>query len=179
MVADIAHMIMNASPSLNGPGYWHNVKPMATPKKKSKNAGSRTGAARRSGAGGPAGAPAVREKLTAVKPSGGKDDSFFELVHEVARQIPRGRVTSYGAIAACLGTKLSARMVGWAMNTSSLSKRPVPAHRVVNHAGLLTGRHHFDPPERMQQLLEKEGVVVKNDKVVEFARLFWDPMKEL
>jgi methylated-DNA-protein-cysteine methyltransferase-like protein len=121
----------------------------------------------------------VREKLSAVKPSGRKDDSFFELVHAVARQIPRGRVTSYGAIGAALGTRSSARMVGWAMNACHLSAKPVPAHRVVNSSGLLTGRHHFNPPEKMQRLLEKEGVVVENNKVKEFARLFWDPLKEL
>ncbi|MDP4150164.1 MAG: MGMT family protein [Bacteroidota bacterium] len=121
----------------------------------------------------------AKEKLAVLKPSGRKDDSFFELVHEVARQVPRGRVTSYGAIAACLGTRLSARMVGWAMNVSGSAKKPVPAHRVVNSQGLLTGRHHFNPPERMQELLEKEGVEVKNERVVEFAKLFWDPAVEL
>jgi methylated-DNA-protein-cysteine methyltransferase-like protein len=121
----------------------------------------------------------AREKLASVKPSGGKDESFFELVHEIARQIPRGRVTSYGAIGAALGTRSSARMVGWAMNACHLSTKPVPAHRVVNHAGLLTGRHHFNPPEKMQQLLEKEGIAVENNKVVEFVRFFWDPLKEL
>lgn len=124
-------------------------------------------------------AASTREKLMAVRPSGGKDDSFFELVHQVARQIPRGRVTSFGAIGAALGTRSSARMVGWAMNTSHLSPQPVPAHRVVNSVGLLTGRHHFKPPERMQELLEKEGVLVKDNKVVEFKKLFWDPAKEL
>src|ERR1700761_5503981 len=123
--------------------------------------------------------PAAPEKLSILPPSGGKDDSFFDLVHEVARQIPRGRVTSYGAIAACLGTKLSARMVGWAMMAVPYAKRPVPAHRVVNRNGLLTGKHHYSPPDRMQQLLEKEGVVVKDDKVVDFKKLFWDPMVEL
>jgi len=122
---------------------------------------------------------ATREQLATLKPSGGKDDSFFDLVHEVARQIPRGRVTSYGAIAACLGTRLSARMVGWAMNAVPRARRPVPAHRVVNSLGLLTGKHHFNPPEKMQQLLEKEGIAVKNDKVVDFKKLFWDPAKEL
>lgn len=120
-----------------------------------------------------------REKLIAVRPSGGKDDSFFDLVYEVARQIPRGRVTSFGAIGAALGTRSSARMVGWAMNVCHLSLKPVPAHRVVNSVGLLTGRHHFKPPEKMQELLEKEGVVVKNNKVVDFQQLFWDPAKEL
>jgi methylated-DNA-protein-cysteine methyltransferase-like protein len=122
---------------------------------------------------------AAREKLTPLRPSGKKDDNFFELVHEVARQVPKGRVTSYGAIGAALGTHSSARMVGWAMNACHLAKKPVPAHRVVNSIGLLTGRHHFNPPEKMQQLLEKEGVVIKNNKVVDFARLFWDPSKEL
>lgn len=121
----------------------------------------------------------VREKLTSVTPSGKKEDSFFALVFEVARQIPRGRVTSYGAIAACLGTRLSARMVGWAMHAAGSAKPKVPAHRVVNSSGLLSGMHHFDPPEKMQQLLEKEGVNVKNNKVVDFKKVFWDPAKEL
>ncbi|HTI91231.1 MAG TPA: MGMT family protein [Puia sp.] len=120
-----------------------------------------------------------REKLRSVKPSGGQDDSFFDLVHEIARQIPSGRVTSYGAIAASLGTRLSARMVGWAMMAVPYAKKPVPAHRVVNRVGLLTGKHHYDPPGKMQELLEKEGVVVKDDKVVDFSKLFWDPAKEL
>jgi methylated-DNA-protein-cysteine methyltransferase related protein len=123
--------------------------------------------------------PVTREKLSALKPSGKKDDSFFELVHEVARQIPKGRVTSYGAIAACLGTRLSARMVGWAMNAVPKSTRSVPAHRVVNSMGLLSGKHHFSPPDKMQELLEKEGITIRNDKVVDFSKLFWDPAKEL
>ena len=123
--------------------------------------------------------PTPREKLIAVRPSGSKDDSFFDLVHEVARQIPKGRVTSYGAIAACLGTRMSARMVGWAMMAVPYAKKPVPAHRVVNRNGLLTGKHHYNPPEKMQQLLEKDGVVVKDDKVVDFKKLFWDPAQEL
>jgi methylated-DNA-protein-cysteine methyltransferase-like protein len=121
----------------------------------------------------------IREKLTAIRPSGQKEDNFFELVHEVARQIPRGRVTSYGAIAAALGTRLSARMVGWAMNACHLSPKPVPAHRVVNSLGLLTGRHHFNPPEKMQELLEKEGTLVKDNKVVDFKTKFWNPSEEL
>ena len=118
-------------------------------------------------------------RLKAVNPSGKKDESFFELVYEVARQIPKGRVTSYGAIAACLGTRLSARMVGWAMNGSGKMRPKVPAHRVVNRIGLLTGKHHFKPPGLMEKLLKKEGIKVKNDKVVEFEKLFWDPVKEL
>ena len=119
-----------------------------------------------------------RTGLRSVKPSGTRDESFFELVYEVARQIPKGRVTSYGAIAACLGTKLSARMVGWAMNGSGRVRPKVPAHRVVNRNGLLTGKHHFKPPGLMEKLLKKEGIKVKNDKVVEFEKLFWDPIKE-
>lgn len=119
------------------------------------------------------------EKLKTIKPSGKKEESFFELVYQVARQIPTGRVTSYGAIAACLGTKLSARMVGWAMNGAGGAKPKVPAHRVVNRNGMLTGKHHFSPPELMQQLLEKEGVKIKNDTVVDFKKLFWDPLKEM
>jgi methylated-DNA-protein-cysteine methyltransferase-like protein len=121
----------------------------------------------------------AREKLIAVKPSGSKEDSFFDLVHEVARQIPKGRVTSYGAIGAALGTRGSARMVGWAMMAVPYAEKPVPAHRVVNRIGLLTGRHHYNPPEKMQQLLEKEGVQVKDNKVVDFKKLFWDPSQEL
>ncbi|HLF47471.1 MAG TPA: MGMT family protein, partial [Chitinophagaceae bacterium] len=117
-------------------------------------------------------------KLKSVKPSGKKDESFFELVHEVARQIPRGRVTSYGAIAAAVGTKSSARMVGWAMNGSHLAKPKVPAHRVVNRNGLLTGKFHFDSPTQMETLLKKEGIKVKKDKVVDFEKLFWDPADE-
>lgn len=165
---------------------------MATQKRNSRQAGppqqkaaagkstAKKSAARPSGKSRPASkAASPREKLATLKPSGGKDDSFFDLVHEVARQIPKGRVTSYGAIASCLGTGMSARMVGWAMNTCHFAKRPVPAHRVVNRNGLLTGKHHFNPPEKMQLLLEKEGVVIKNDKVIDFALLFWDPAKEL
>jgi methylated-DNA-protein-cysteine methyltransferase-like protein len=119
------------------------------------------------------------EKLKSVKPSGKKDESFFELVFEVARQIPKGRVTSYGAIAAALGTKLSARMVGWAMNGSFRVRPKVPAHRVVNRNGMLSGKMHFAYPEQMQELLEKEGVKVIDDKVVDFEKKFWDPVKEL
>jgi methylated-DNA-protein-cysteine methyltransferase-like protein len=118
-------------------------------------------------------------KLKPVKPSGKKDESFFELVYEVARQIPKGRVTSYGAIAACLGTKLSARMVGWAMNGARRVRPKVPAHRVVNRMGVLSGKHHFSPPGSMEKQLKKEGIKVKNDQVVDFEKLFWDPVKEL
>lgn len=126
-------------------------------------------------------APAKKSlsKLKSVKPSGKRDENFFNLVYEVARQIPKGRVTSYGAIARCLGTKMSARMVGWAMNGSGKMKPKVPAHRVVNRNGMLSGKHHFHPPEQMENLLKKEGIVVKNDTIVEFEKLFWDPATEL
>jgi len=120
-----------------------------------------------------------KQKLHIIRPSGKREESFFELVYEVARQIPRGRVTSYGAIAACLGTKLSARMVGWAMNGAGRVRPKVPAHRVVNRNGMLSGKMHFKPPEKMQELLEKEGIKVKNDRVVDFEKKFWDPGKEL
>lgn len=118
------------------------------------------------------------EKLKTIQPSGKKDESFFELVYEVVRQIPKGRVTSYGAIAAALGAKSSARMVGWAMNGSHKVRPKVPAHRVVNRQGLLTGKIHFEYPEKMQELLEKEGVVIVDDKVQNFSDLFWDPAGE-
>ncbi|MCU0368539.1 MAG: MGMT family protein [Cyclobacteriaceae bacterium] len=104
--------------------------------------------------------------------------SFFDDVYEVVMLIPKGRVTSYGAIANYLGTKLSARMVGWAMNAAH-SNRKVPAHRVVNRNGLLTGRHHFETPTTMQQRLEKEGVVIKDNQVQNFKTIFWDPAREL
>ncbi len=107
------------------------------------------------------------------------NESFFEKVYEVARQVPYGRVTSYGAIARYLGTGLSARMVGWAMNKCHVHSHPVPAHRVVNRNGMLTGKHHFGGSEVMQQLLESEGIIVIDDKIRDFDRLFWDPGKEL
>ena len=106
------------------------------------------------------------------------DDSFFERVYQVVRQIPYGRVTSYGAIANFLGAKRSARMVGWAMNASH-NLEDVPAHRVVNRMGLLTGKHHFEGTNLMQQLLESEGIKVKENKIVNFEKHFWDPAKEL
>lgn len=119
------------------------------------------------------------EKIRTIKPSGKKEENFFEQVFEVARQIPRGRVTSYGAIAASLGAKSSSRMVGWAMNSVGKVKPKVPAHRVVNRLGILSGKHHFSPPSLMEQLLKKEGVKVKNDQVVDFKKVFWDPITEL
>jgi methylated-DNA-protein-cysteine methyltransferase-like protein len=105
--------------------------------------------------------------------------SFFENVYEVVKLIPYGRVTSYGAIAAFLGSRGSARMVGWAMNASHGCPEPVPAHRVVNRNGLLTGKHHFGHPDLMRQLLEQEGAVIEDDKILNFKELFWDPSREL
>ena len=116
--------------------------------------------------------------LKRVTPSGKRDESFFEAVFAVVRQIPKGRVTSYGAIAAALGAKSSSRMVGWAMNNSH-ALHNVPAHRVVNRNGLLTGKMHFAYPDQMQELLEKEGVEVIDDQVQDFETRFWDPLKEL
>ena len=106
-----------------------------------------------------------------------KQHNFFEDVYEVVKLIPKGRVTSYGAIAAYLGTKTSARMVGWAMNAAHTL--PVPAHRVVNREGLLTGRFHFETPSTMQKRLEKENVKVIKHKVRDFKKHFWDPSVEL
>ena len=103
---------------------------------------------------------------------------FFENVYAVVRLIPKGRVTSYGAIACYLGSKQSSRLVGWAMNASH-KLNGVPAHRVVNRKGILTGKHHFETSNRMQELLEKEGVNIKEDQIMNFNELFWDPMQEL
>lgn len=108
-----------------------------------------------------------------------KNDNFFEKVYEVARQIPFGRVTSYGAIATFLGAARSARMVGWAMNNSHYQKNEIPAHRVVNRKGLLTGKHHFDGTNLMQQLLENEGIIVIENQIQNFENVFWNPSKEL
>ncbi len=119
------------------------------------------------------------EKIKPLKPSGKRDENFFELVFEVARQIPKGRVTSYGAIAASLGTKSSARLVGWAMNGAGRVRPKVPAHRVVNRIGMLSGKHHFSPPGMMEKLLKKEGIKIKDDQVQDFKKLFWDPVQEL
>ena len=104
--------------------------------------------------------------------------NFFLDVYDVVRLVPKGRVTSYGAIADYLGTKGSARMVGWAMN-SAHGLPDVPAHRVVNSRGLLTGKMHFGHPDRMQNLLEQEGIKIEKDQVQNFKQLFWDPMVEL
>lgn len=105
--------------------------------------------------------------------------TFFENVYEVVKLIPLGRATSYGAIANYLGSRGSARMVGWAMNASHHSTNPVPAHRVVNRIGMLTGKHHFGSPDLMQQLLESEGAIVENDRIINFREIFWDPAREI
>lgn len=107
------------------------------------------------------------------------EKDFFDMVYQVVRLIPKGRVTSYGAIAEYLGAKTSSRLVGYAMNAAHRVKPKVPAHRVVNRNGLLTGKHHFETPYKMQELLEKEKVKIKNDKVIDFKKLFWNPATEL
>jgi methylated-DNA-protein-cysteine methyltransferase-like protein len=108
-----------------------------------------------------------------------KGMSFFEQVYEVVRLIPFGRVSSYGAIARYLGTAGSSRMVGWAMNACHSVLPPVPAHRVVNRHGILSGKAHFPGPDEMPHRLEAEGITVKDDRVVDFHRLFWDPAEHL
>ena len=108
-----------------------------------------------------------------------KAENFFEKVFDVARKIPFGRVTSYGAIAKHLGAVRSARMVGWAMNNSHNQEIEVPAHRVVNRKGLLTGKHHFDGTNLMQQLLENEGIVVIDNQIQDLDKVFWNPSEEL
>ena len=108
-----------------------------------------------------------------------QERDFFQDVMDVVRQVPKGRVTSYGAIAKYLGAARSARIVGYCMNNAHVVKPLVPAHRVVNSAGLLTGKHHFATPTRMAALLKKEGVNVRKDQVVDFRKKFWDPMTEL
>ncbi len=111
----------------------------------------------------------------------GQDEqsSFFQKVYAVVKQIPAGRVTTYGAIAAYLGSPGSSRMVGWAMNHAHKTDPTIPAHRVVNRLGILTGKHHFGSSTMMQQLLENENIKVINDQVVEFHKLFWDPKMEM
>lgn len=107
-----------------------------------------------------------------------EEPNFFERVYEVVKKIPSGRVSSYGAIARYLGAARSARMVGWAMNNSH-NMEDIPAQRVVNRLGMLTGKHHFSGTSAMQQLLESEGIVVKDNQIQNFEKVFWDPNKEL
>jgi methylated-DNA-protein-cysteine methyltransferase-like protein len=106
-------------------------------------------------------------------------ENIYETIYAVVRSVPHGRVTSYGAVAASIGVKSGARLVGYAMNMCHGVKPKVPAHRVVNRNGMLTGKHHFATPTEMEQLLKKEGIVVKDDKVVRFVELFWDPAVEM
>lgn len=113
-----------------------------------------------------------------TKPISQANSDFFEMVYEVVKHIPKGKVTSYGAIAKYLGSARSSRMVGWAMNAAH--KLPdVPAHRVVNRNGLLSGKMHFGDPDRMQALLESEGIKVKNDQIIDFEKHFWNPATQL
>lgn len=106
-------------------------------------------------------------------------EDFFSKVYKVVKLVPPGKVTSYGAIAAYLGSPQSARMVGWAMNASHHAPEFIPAHRVVNRTGLLTGKHHFDSPTAMQDFLEAEGIVVVDDQIVDLQKHFWNPLREL
>jgi methylated-DNA-protein-cysteine methyltransferase-like protein len=101
--------------------------------------------------------------------------SFFEKVYELVRLIPKGRVTTYGALAEASGLKITARMAGWAMYAADRAKPPIPAHRVVNSSGVLSGKDHFSTPTLMQELLEQEGIVIKKDKIQDFKTVFWDP----
>ena len=122
----------------------------------------------------------ISKKVKEEKPKNTvKEYTFFADVFDVVRQIPKGKVTSYGAIAAYLGTRLSARMVGWAMNAAGTAKPKIPAQRVVNRNGMLSGKHHFGTPTAMEEALKKDGVMVKNDTVVDFKKRFWDPAIEL
>jgi len=107
------------------------------------------------------------------------NEGFFNRVYQVVSQIPYGRVTSYGAVARYLGSTGAARMVGWAMNQSHSSESFIPAHRVVNRNGMLTGKHHFDGTNLMQELLENEGAIIEENRILNFDDLFWDPLEEL
>ena len=107
------------------------------------------------------------------------NEGFFDRVYQVVSQIPYGRVTSYGAVARYLGSGGAARMVGWAMNQSHSSESFIPAHRVVNRNGMLTGKHHFDGTNLMQELLENEGAIIEENRILNFDDLFWDPLEEL
>lgn len=106
-------------------------------------------------------------------------ENIYDVIYDVVRAIPKGRVSSYGAVAAAIGVASGARVVGYAMNNCHGANPKVPAHRVVNRNGMLTGKHHFETPTKMEELLKKEGVTVKGDKVVDFEKLFWDPLTEL
>lgn len=114
-----------------------------------------------------------------TKPQQKVNDDFFSKVYEVTKLIPAGRITSYGAIARYLGSGRSARMVGWALNASHSNREFIPAHRVVNRNGLLTGKRHFGNSTTMEQLLENEGFIIENDRIINFKEKFWDPGTEL
>jgi len=114
-----------------------------------------------------------------LTPKNLKEEDFFERVYSVVRLVPSGRVTTYGAIARFIGSPGAARTVGWAMNASPKGAGYVPAHRVVNRNGMLTGKHHFRHPGMMRELLESEGIKVEDDQILDFKKLFWDPYKEL
>lgn len=114
-----------------------------------------------------------------MKKNPNNKESIYDVIYDVVRAVPKGRVTSYGAVAAAIGVASGARVVGYAMNNCSGVKPKVPAHRVVNRNGMLTGKHHFETPTKMEELLKKEGINVKEDKVVDFEKLFWEPIKEL
>jgi len=118
---------------------------------------------------------AVQQKEVPLR----KQQSFYEDVWDIVRQIPKGRVTTYGAIAKYLGTKMSSRMVGWALNSAHSFQSPIPAQRVVNRLGMLSGKAHFNPPSSMQEALEKEGLIIKDDIIQDFEKHFWDPTTEL
>ena len=118
-------------------------------------------------------------KKSTQNPAGDSKGDFFARVYEVVRLIPSGRITTYGAVARFIGSPQAARMVGWAMNKSHTQDEYVPAHRVINRNGMLSGKHHFGGPHVMQELLESEGVVVLEDRVVEFKSLFWNPNTDL
>lgn len=121
----------------------------------------------------------IKKVNSKIQPELPKERDFFKDVYEVVRQIPKGRVTSYGAIARYLSARSGARMVGWALSSSHSCDLNVPAQRVLNRNGELTGRLHFATPTLMQELLEKEGVIIENNSVKNFEKLFWDPSEEL
>ncbi|PWT95956.1 MAG: cysteine methyltransferase [Bacteroidetes bacterium] len=124
--------------------------------------------------------PKIKKKVARkAPPKRNSKDSFFEVVFDIVRLIPRGRATSYGAIAEYSGLKLSARMVGWAMNAAHVASPSIPAHRVVNRNGMLSGRHHFATPTLMEELLKSEGIKIKDNTIVDFDKIFWDPAREL
>jgi len=120
--------------------------------------------------------PSLPPAKSSRKKDPAETNSFFPRVYELVRQIPKGRVTSYGALAEASGLRITARMVGWAMYAAPTAKPPIPAHRVVNSSGVLSGKDHFETPTLMQELLEQEGIIIKKDKIQDFKTVFWDPV---